>query len=247
MTNLQDRSAHEIEHGKYLADSGNPELIWYWGTPAGSKRAKRRGDLLIEAAGMKAGHHVLEIGCGTGLFTEMMASSGANIIGVDISPELLEYAYERKLPSNVEFRAMRFEDCDLAGGYDAIVGSSVLHHLDIPLATKRIYEMLKPGGVMVFAEPNMLNPHVWMERNIELVRKRLGASPDETAIVRWNLARDLEKMGFVDVDIRNTDWLHPYTPKPLINIVYNLGLVLEKIPLIREFSGSVLIFARRPA
>jgi 2-polyprenyl-3-methyl-5-hydroxy-6-metoxy-1,4-benzoquinol methylase len=246
MKNLYERSNHEIEHGKYLAESGNPENIWYWGTAAGTVRAKRRGALLTEAAGMREGIQVLEIGCGTGLFTEIFAESGASILAVDISPELLEFAYERKMPSNVKLQVTRFEDCDLPGGYDAIVGSSVLHHLDIPIALKRMHEMLKPGGIIAFAEPNMLNPHVWLERNVEFIRKRLGASPDETAIVRWELAKLLKDLGFVNINIRNTDWLHPYTPAAFIKPVSRLGLLLERIPLIREFSGSVLISAKRP-
>jgi hypothetical protein len=71
-------------------------------------------------------------------------------------------------------------------------------------------------------------------------------SPDETAIVRWRTERDLKRIGFVDVAIRNVDWLHPHTPRLLIRPVSMLGAALERLPLIREFSGSVLIRARRP-
>lgn len=247
MASLDERSQHELLHGKFLAESGNPELIWNWDTPAGKMRAQRRGKLLTEAAGLKSGVYALEVGCGTGLFTEMMAQSGARILAVDISPELLELARQRNLPADrIEFREMRFEDGAADGPYDAIIGSSVLHHLEMKTALKRMFELLKPGGRIAFAEPNMLNPQVWAERNIEAVRRRNGASPDETAIVRWNLARDLREIGFVDIHIRNTDWLHPSTPPALISLVWRMGLILEAIPLIREFSGSVLIQARRP-
>jgi len=92
----------------------------------------------------------------------------------------------------------------------------------------------------------MLNPQVWVERNIPAVRERNGASPDETAIVRWKLSRDLSEIGFTDIQIRNTDWLHPATPAPLIPIIQNIGLLLEALPGIKEFTGSVLIKARKP-
>lgn len=247
MTLLEERSTHEIEHGKFLADSGNPELIWNWDTPAGRVRAQRRGRLLTKAAGLKPGMHVMEVGCGTGLFTEMMAASGAHILAVDISPELLTLARERGLPTDqIEFREMRFEDGAADGPFDAIVGSSVLHHLEMKTALRRMYELLKPGGVIAFAEPNMLNPQVWAERNIASVREHNGASPDETAIVRWSLARDLREIGFGEIGIRNTDWLHPATPEHLIPLVWQVGLVLEAIPVLQEFSGSVLIRARKP-
>jgi len=191
---------------------------------------------------------VLEVGCGTGLFTAMMAASGAHILAIDLSPDLLELAKKQRglPPEQVEFRQARFEDGEIGGPFDAIVGSSVLHHLDMPSALPRMAELLKPGGRIAFAEPNLLNPQVWMERNIEAIRIRHGVSPDETAIVRWRLAKDLAELGFIDIRIRNVDWLHPGTPQPLIKLVYNVGLVLERIPLIREFTGSVLISAVRP-
>ena len=73
---------------------------------------------------------VLEVGCGTGMFTEMFANRGAEIVAVDISPDLLKKARARGL-ANVKFCEKRFEDCDLDGSFDAVIGSSTLHHLDV--------------------------------------------------------------------------------------------------------------------
>jgi 2-polyprenyl-3-methyl-5-hydroxy-6-metoxy-1,4-benzoquinol methylase len=246
MITLDEREQHEIQHGKYLAASGNPELLWNWDTPAGKLRATRRGKLIREAAKLKAGDRVLEIGCGTGLFTEMLAESQANILAVDISPDLIELAMRRSLTSSqVEFRVMAFEESPLNNPFDAIVGSSVLHHLDINLALPHIYKLLKPKGVLVFAEPNMLNPQIWAERNIPAIRKRNHVSEDETAFIRWELAKKLKQTGFKNTVIQNIDWLHPATPSPLIPFIRQLGLYLECIPLVKEFSGSLLIYAER--
>ena len=71
-------------------------------------------------------------------------------------------------------------------------------------------------------------------------------SPDETALKRWTLKRDLESAGFTSVAITPFDWLHPSTPAPLISIVSATGAVLERLPLAREFAGSLLISAVRP-
>lgn len=246
MTRSNERIDNEILHGKRLA-SNNPEAIWQWASPAGQIRAGRRARLLIQAAGLKPDMKVMEIGCGTGLFTELMAETGAHILAIDVSPDLLEIARQRKLPSDlVEFREMRFEEAPVEEPYDAILGSSVLHHLDMFPALKHMFQLLKPGGSIAFAEPNMLNPQVWLERNIPYIRKKLNVSPDETALVRWRMAQDLAKIGFADIQIRNVDWLHPAIPRFLISIVYKTGLLLERVPVIKEFSGSVLIQARRP-
>ena len=238
------RAEREIIHGQWLADRDTEE-IWGWETPAGRLRAKRRAELIISGAGLREGQRALEIGCGTGLFTEMFAATGAGILAVDISPELLERARARKLPpERVTFAAKRFEDCDVDGALDSIVGSSVLHHLDLDAAIRRMKLLLKPGGRISFAEPNLLNPQVFLERKFHYLPVFSYVSPDETAFVRWRLARQLSEAGFGDIAIQPFDWLHPSTPVPLIGVVKAAGRILEATPLLREFSGSLYISAR---
>jgi len=240
------RAAHEIEHGKKLA-LGDPETIWGWGSPAGRVRAQRRAQLIAGGAQLRPGVRVLEIGCGTGLFTEIFAATGANLVAVDISAELLAKARSRNLPPNqVIFLEKRFEDCGVDGPFHAVIGSSVLHHLQIESALDRIYDLLKPGGQISFAEPNMLNPQVFLERKLPFLRSRFWyISPDETAFVRWSLAALLKKHGFQDVRIVPFDWVHPATPAHLIQVMSVLGRCLECIPILREFSGSLYIHASR--
>jgi 2-polyprenyl-3-methyl-5-hydroxy-6-metoxy-1,4-benzoquinol methylase len=240
------RADREIKHGEWLAVH-DTEVVWGWGTPAGRIRARRRADLIIAGAALSPGKRVLEIGCGTGMFTEMFAASGATIIAVDISPELLKKARARGLPpGQVTFCERRFEDCDVEGLFDSVIGSSVLHHLEIESAVRRIKELLKPGGRITFAEPNMLNPQVFLERRFQHWSIFSYTSPDETAFVRWQLARQLREAGFEGISIQPFDWLHPSTPKTLIKAVSAAGRLLESVPLLREFAGSLNIGAKLP-
>ena len=239
------RAEREVLHGIKLARAG-AEDVWGWGTPAGKRRAVRRGRFISRGAGLCPGLRVLEVGCGTGNFTQTFAASGASIVAVDVSGELLELARRRGLPpERVTFLQKRFEDCDLEGPFDAVIGSSVLHHLDVEEALRRIHELLVPGGLFSFAEPNMLNPQVAVQKNVGPVKRWLGDSPDETAFVRWRLAAQLRRIGFTEVSITPFDWLHPLTPRPLIEVVSALGLCAEKVPLLREFAGSLYVRARR--
>jgi 2-polyprenyl-3-methyl-5-hydroxy-6-metoxy-1,4-benzoquinol methylase len=190
---------------------------------------------------------VLEVGCGTGLFTEMFATSGAHLVAVDISGDLLEKARTRGLPTErVRFIEKQFEDCLVDGPFDAVIGSSILHHLDLSVAVPRIYELLRPGGVMVFAEPNMLNPQILLQKNIPWLKRLLGDSPDETAFVRILFRRLLMRVGFNDVEITPFDWLHPATPPTWTGAVGGIGRIFEQIPGLREFAGSLLIRGARP-
>ncbi len=241
---MSDRAAHEIQHGEYLSD-GDTEAIWGWSTPAGRVRATRRATLISRGAQLDASKRALEIGCGTGMFTEMFAETGCSIVAVDISGALLEKAEARELPKErVQFIEKRFEDCAIDGPFDAVIGSSILHHLELDDALPRILDLLEPGGVMSFAEPNMLNPQVFAERRFRKLFPYV--SPDETAFVRWTLKRALESTGFRNVELVPFDWLHPAVPERLIGAVSAVGRVLERLPLAREFSGSLVIKAERP-
>jgi 2-polyprenyl-3-methyl-5-hydroxy-6-metoxy-1,4-benzoquinol methylase len=238
------RADREIEFGVELA-KGDTESLWGWGSPAGRLRALRRAGLIAAGAGLAPGSRVLEVGCGTGLFTEMFVRSGACILAVDISPELLKKARQRDLPSpQVRFIEKRFEDCALESPFDAVIGSSVLHHLDLLPSCLKIFKLLRPGGSLAFAEPNMLNPQVYVERKFRKWFPRISA--DETAFIRTKLQRVLRESGFENIRIVPFDWLHPATPPRWMPLVQSLGRVLERIPIIREFSGSLLVSARRP-
>jgi 2-polyprenyl-3-methyl-5-hydroxy-6-metoxy-1,4-benzoquinol methylase len=242
------RADHEIAHGQWLSER-DAESVWGWGSPAGQARARRRADLIAAGAQLRAGVNALEIGCGTGLFTQLLSGTGASIVAVDISEELLARARALRLPADrVRFECARFEDMALPGGFDAAIGSSVLHHLEIDEALVAIRQLLKPGGLLSFAEPNMLNPQVFLERHPPFFMKDYYAyiSPDETAFVRFSFKRLLEQAGFEQVVITPFDWLHPATPAALIPVVRAAEPLVERIPGLREFSGSMHIQARTP-
>jgi ubiquinone/menaquinone biosynthesis C-methylase UbiE len=130
-----------------------------------------------------------------------------------------------------------------ASTFDAVVGSSILHHLDIIPALREINRVLKDCGRISFAEPNMMNPQIMLQKNIPLLKKFLGDSPDETAFFRWRLYELLKKEGFSEINITPFDFLHPMTPTSLIGLVNRTGMFLEKTPLLKEISGSLIISA----
>lgn len=238
------RADRERAHGARLSRD-EPDRLWGWTTPAGERRAARRGSLLAEAAGLRTGVNALEIGCGTGLFTARFATTGAELTAVDVSDDLLQRARARGL-TQVRFVLGDFLETDPGGPFDAVIGSSVLHHLPLSPALTRIATLLKPGGTLAFAEPNFLNPQIFLERQLRFLPYYAAyTSPDETAFVRWLLARRLKEAGFSDIEIRPHDWLHPATPAGLLDHVATLGALVERLPVLREFAGSVLVTARK--
>jgi SAM-dependent methyltransferase len=238
---MQERIAKEIQHGRFLAEHGAGE-IWNWESPAGKLRWARRVKML--SGHLKPEMTVLELGCGTGYFTRELARSGADIVAIDVSPELLEIARTNCSAPNVRYEIQNA--CALTysnATFDSAVGSSVLHHLEIEEAVREIYRVLKPGGTIYFTEPNMLNPQIAIQKNVPWIKRRLGDSPDETAFFRWQLRRLLEQAGYGDIRIEPFDFLHPKTPVPLIDPLNAFGRFLEKTPVVSEFAGSLYIRA----
>jgi 2-polyprenyl-3-methyl-5-hydroxy-6-metoxy-1,4-benzoquinol methylase len=240
---VQERIINEIEHGRFLAKHGAGE-IWNWEGEAGRLRWARRVKMLSNH--LRMGMSVLELGCGTGYFTRELAHSGAHIVAVDVSPELLEIAKANCSPPNVSYEiqngcALRYRDAL----FDSVVGSSVLHHLDIRQALREIHRVLKVGGTIYFTEPNMLNPQIAVQKNVPWIKRKLGDSPDETAFFRWSLQRLLNETGFRDVHVHPFDFLHPKTPFPFANGLNAIGRFLERVPIVSEFAGSLYIRAAR--
>jgi ubiquinone/menaquinone biosynthesis C-methylase UbiE len=168
----------------------------------------------------------------------------------DLSPDLLEYAKEKVVAAcpqaHVEFEPQDVMRMTLPeASFDSVFGCSMLHHVDPKSALQEIHRVLKPGGWCTFSEPNMLNPQIAVSSHVGFIRRRAGYSPDETAFFRWELERLLQETGYAEISVRNFDFLHPSTPRPLISTVAGLGSILEKCPGVRAISGSLILCARK--
>jgi SAM-dependent methyltransferase len=242
----------ELELAHWQEWESRADAVWGWQTPAGQRRADRRADLFRNHARLGAASVVLEIGCGTGEFTQRIAGQVAELWATDLSPELLARARDRVQRVHPGVRVnFAIEDAmglSLPGDrFDAAFGCSVLHHLDVRRALQEVYRVLKPGGWCVFSEPNMLNPQIAVQKNVGFVKRHLGDTPDETAFFRWPLQRMLVELGFRQISIRPFDFLHPLTPTRWLGAIGRLGEFLERIPVIREISGSLLLAGQKPA
>lgn len=234
------RLKHEIEHGEKIAPYA--KTIWGWSGKAGSLRWERRVKMLLK--GLKPHQRVLEVGCGTGLLTKEVAKGVAKLCSLDISLHLLEIARGEVNNRNTTFFCSNAYDLGFKEKtFDCIVGMSVLHHLDIDKALREFWRVLKYDGRVVFSEPNMLNPHIFMERFF--LREYFHNSPDETAFIRFLLKRKLKEYSFKNITIYPFDFLHPKTPLRLVNTINTLSKTIERIPLISEFAGSLFIEATK--
>ena len=92
-----------------------------------------------------AGLHVLDVGCGTGIASRLMARRGAKVLGVELGPRMAEVARSH----GVEVEIAAFEGWDAAGRtFDRVTSAQAWHWLDLPVATAKAASVLRPGGAL---------------------------------------------------------------------------------------------------
>jgi SAM-dependent methyltransferase len=243
------RAAREREHFDQLAAEVGE--VW-WGnlTPFGVERRAMRVRLLTAVLDRLGEPRCLEIGAGRGTFSECVLEARPNLrlTAIDVSPRQVELARA----SFARFASVDFQVGDAGRlpcadrSLDCVFGSSILHHVDLEPTLAEMWRVLRPGGMIWFSEPNMLNPQVAIEKNVRVVGRWLQNSDDETAFVRWRLAAQLRRAGYDQIVVRPFDFLHPGLPGSLLPVMRFANTVLEHTPVLREVSGSLEIVARRP-
>jgi trans-aconitate 2-methyltransferase len=103
---------------------------------------------LVPLLAPKAGERILDVGCGTGQLTAKIAASGAEVVGVDRSPEMIEEA-RRRLP-NLRFEVMDARELAFRKEFDGVFSNATLHWVKEPeKAVAGIARALKAGGRFV--------------------------------------------------------------------------------------------------
>jgi 2-polyprenyl-3-methyl-5-hydroxy-6-metoxy-1,4-benzoquinol methylase len=97
----------------------------------------------------------LDVGCGSGVFSRLLADAGGNVVGLDGSAAMVEAAKASER-ANLRFAVGRVEDVgELTQSFDGAICLSVIEYLPEPAAAlKAIAGRLKPGGRLAISAPN---------------------------------------------------------------------------------------------
>ena len=100
---------------------------------------------------------VLELGCGTGNMTEILAQSGYDMIGVDNAEEMLEIVIEKRMKSGLDILYLQqdMREFELYGTVKAIVSvcdsvNYILEEEELEEVFRLVNNYLDPGGVFIF-------------------------------------------------------------------------------------------------
>jgi ubiquinone/menaquinone biosynthesis C-methylase UbiE len=174
--------------------TGNDELFDEWPekydqwftTPLGSLIKRYEGELISGFLRPALGEVILDAGCGTGVFTAGILTSGSQVVGLDLSLPMLRLA-ERKL-SKYPFHAilgnmtsLPFKDCS----FDKVASITALEFIpDAKRTVDELFRVAKKGGIIVVATLNSLSS--WAVRRIDegkrghaIFSKAVFRSPDQ--------------------------------------------------------------------
>lgn len=153
-----------------------------------------------EMIGSRPGDSCIDLGCGSGAFTERLDVFGLNLQGMDISSRLIENARARN--SNVSYFVGDIMSTDLPdGGFDVVVYSGVLHHFSSPderiAVLREGRRLLKPGGKMFSYDPYALSPSMFLYRDPRSpLYSSVGKTENEILISKQQMSEELNAAGF---------------------------------------------------
>jgi trans-aconitate methyltransferase len=108
----------------------------------------KHGESLVELLGPKPGEQILDLGCGTGHLTAAIAESGAGVVGMDSSADMLAQA--RAAFPRLEFVQADARDFSFDKPFDAIFSNAALHWVRPPeRVIGCVRDALRPGGRFV--------------------------------------------------------------------------------------------------
>jgi len=165
-----------------------PEKYDRWfETPIGSLVREYESRLLLEMTRPARGERILDVGCGTGIFTLDLLAAGARVTGLELSRPMLRRAGKKAsgFPFSMvqgDMRGLPFTE----GSFDKTVSVTAIEFVeDARAAVAELFRVTRPGGSVVVACLNSLSP--WAVR-------RKAAAREGHSIFRHARFRSPEEM-----------------------------------------------------
>lgn len=147
---------------------------------------RKYGITVPHADGDEEKNLVVDLGCGTGTVTELLAKKGYDMFGIDLSEDMLNIALERKIEngSSTMYLCQDMRDFELYGtaGTFVSVGDSINYLLteeDVLAMFSRVKLFLYPGGIFVF---DFKTQHLYRD----VIGERTIAEDREDCSFIWN-------------------------------------------------------------
>ena len=132
---------------KYYSDRAKEyEEIYAWRDP---QRQEEQDHMESELKQAFKGRRVLDIGCGTGYWTQRISATAESILGIDINEAVLEIARSKEYGCPTMYKIMDAYNMVFEERFTGVIASFMLSHVlkqDIPGWLKHIHSFLEPGA-----------------------------------------------------------------------------------------------------
>ncbi len=180
--------------------------------PVNSPYVHRHVEELVKFGKITRKDRVLDVGCGMGKYTLNLLSKGYQVEGLDINAFLLQQFLrynDNRFPVKLHLADIIEAPEELNGQFDYVIGFMVLHHLHIlHTSFQSMYRLLKPGGKIIFLEPNPFNPlfhlQIWVTPKMSYKGEKGLLDMTKT-----KLTRSLHFAEFNDIQISRFGMLPP--------------------------------------
>ena len=194
---------------------------------------------------------ILEVGSGSCQWAREISEANGNlnpICAATLNKELFEENNLASFPENIErIHLDEFPGKLITRQFDFIVGYQLLTDENAGVLLSEIKKLLKPGGQILFFDPNPWNPYYRVRRFVSKIFLFFKQAEKNESLNRIDLFALLSEAGYIKIKILPYDFLFPPLPKILLWPMKNQSLILENFPYVRNFSGSLFIWAQKPA
>ncbi len=145
---------------KQLFDSWTETYEGWFHTPWGQYVQAYESSLLMELLAPQAGEHILDAGCGTGIFTRDILAPGPRVTGIDLSLPMLQVAAHKL--QHLSFTCHRADMCALPfadASFDKACSMTAIEFIaEAERAIAELQRVTRPGGTIVVTTLNSLSP-----------------------------------------------------------------------------------------
>jgi 2-polyprenyl-3-methyl-5-hydroxy-6-metoxy-1,4-benzoquinol methylase len=119
--------------------------------------AQTKYDVLLGHLAGRRGLRILNAGCGSGELCLQLARQGHHVLGIDPVPEYIDLALQGTGPGGdppCRFEVSSIEDYGGEGGFDCVIATDVLEHIeDDRAAFAKLARLARPGGLILITVP----------------------------------------------------------------------------------------------
>jgi ubiquinone/menaquinone biosynthesis C-methylase UbiE len=208
-------------------------------------------DAFVRLSGLPAGARVVDLGCGSGVFTEVLQRRGYCCTGVDLSPKMIAIA-RNKFPK-IEFIEGDVEQLQFSDGrFDGVLLSGLIHHLPNPSrCASEVFRILRSDGRFVAFDPNRMNPFMYLYRDRSSpFYSSIGVTDNERPVLGHKVAAAFRDAGFTVSTEYLSNVRYRYVASGRVRWllpVYNaIDRVLFAPSFMRQLRAFVLTFGKKP-